>query len=71
MRRKSGIISAANAEIDMTYNHELSDWPKFQWENSDLSTDLAEVRHRQGRLLGRMESLGFQLREESVLRTLT
>ena len=55
----------------MTYNHELSEWPKFQWENSDLSTDLAEVRHRQGRLLGRMESLGFQLREESVLRTLT
>ncbi|HQZ97897.1 MAG TPA: Fic family protein [Pyrinomonadaceae bacterium] len=55
----------------MTYNHELSDWPKFQWKDSDLSTDLAEVRHRQGRLLGRMESLGFQLREESVLRTLT
>lgn len=71
MRRKSGIISAANAEIDMTYNHELSDWPKFQWKDSDLSTALAEVRHRQGRLLGRMESLGFQLREESVLRTLT
>lgn len=55
----------------MTYNHELSDWPKFQWKDSDLSTALAEVRHRQGRLLGRMESLGFQLREESVLRTLT
>jgi len=71
MRRKNGIISAAIAEIDMTYNHELSDWPKFQWKDSDLSTDLAEVRHRQGRLLGRMESLGFQLREESVLRTLT
>jgi len=71
MRRKNGIISAASAEIDMKYNHELSDWPKFQWKDSDLSTALAEVRHRQGRLLGRMESLGFQLREESVLRTLT
>ncbi len=55
----------------MSYNHELSEWPKFEWEDSDVASDLAEVRHRQGRLLGRMESLGFQLREESVLRTLT
>lgn len=55
----------------MSYNHELSEWPKFEWEDSEVASDLAEVRHRQGRLLGRMESLGFQLREESVLRTLT
>ena len=55
----------------MTYNHELREWPRFEWEDREVSPDLAEVRHRQGRLLGRMESLGFQLREESVLRTLT
>jgi Fic family protein len=29
------------------------------------------VRHRQGRLLGRMESLGFDLRQEAILRALT
>lgn len=55
----------------MTYIHELKDWPKFRWDDSSLASQLAEVRHRQGRLIGRMESLGFQLREESVLRTLT
>src|SRR5262249_2940225 len=31
----------------------------------------AAVRHRQGRLIGRMQALGFPLREEAVLKTLT
>lgn len=51
--------------------HELSDWPAFHWDNARLAAPLAAVRHRQGRLLGRMEALGFALREEAVLRTLT
>ena len=32
---------------------------------------LVDVRHRQGRLIGRMEGLGFQLRAEAVLHSLT
>ncbi len=36
-----------------------------------LSDPLAAVRHRQGRLVGRMEGLGFSLRNEAVLQTLT
>ena len=59
------------AEIMSTYIHELKNWPSFYWNDSVLSTDLAAVRHRQGKLLGKMESLGFRLREESTLRTLT
>ncbi|MEO8574545.1 MAG: Fic family protein [Pyrinomonadaceae bacterium] len=55
----------------MTYIHELSDWPKFRWDDSVLAPELSRVRHLQGRLTGRMESLGFRLRQESVLRTLT
>lgn len=55
----------------MTYIHELSDWPNFRWDDNLLAGPLAEVRHRQGRLVGRMESLGFRLREESVLSSLT
>ena len=55
----------------MTYIYQLTDWPKFRWQDANLAGDLAEVRHRQGRLVGRMESLGFRLREESVLGTLT
>jgi len=36
-----------------------------------LAPLLASVRHRQGRLIGRMESLGVQLQQEAVLQTLT
>jgi Fic family protein len=53
------------------YIHERSDWPNFRWDQEDLSATLAAVRHRQGRLIGRMEGLGFRLREEAVLSTLT
>jgi len=55
----------------MTYIHELTDWPHFFWDKAKLSSQLAAVRHRQGKLLGRMEGLGFDLRNEAMLRTLT
>jgi len=51
--------------------HELKDWPQFHWDTDRLAEPLALVRHRQGRLIGRMESLGFNLRQEAILRTLT
>jgi Fic family protein len=51
--------------------HELKDWPQFHWDTDRLAGPLALVRHRQGRLIGRMESLGFNLRQEAILRTLT
>ena len=53
------------------YIHELPDWPKFHWGQDGLAKQLAAVRHRQGRLIGRMQALGFPLREEAVLKTLT
>ena len=53
------------------YTYELQDWPLFRWDTDRLAEPLASVRHRQGRLIGRMESLGFKLRQEAVLRTLT
>lgn len=55
----------------MAYNRELPDWPFFTWDDNVLSSQLAAVRHRQGRLIGRMEALGFDLRQEAVLETLT
>ena len=55
----------------LTYIHELPDWPDFAWDREALAGLLADVRHRQGRLVGRMEGLGFQLRQEAVLKTLT
>ncbi|MCW5602829.1 Fic family protein, partial [Nitrosomonas sp.] len=53
------------------YIHELSDWPDFRWDHKKLSGLLASVRHRQGRLIGRMEALGFPLKVEATLQTLT
>jgi Fic family protein len=53
------------------YIHELQDWPRFHWNDGELSAALASVRHRQGRLIGHMEALGFDLRQEAVLQTLT
>ncbi len=54
-----------------SYIHELNGWPNFQWDEGLLSQRLAPVRHRQGRLIGRMEALGFDLRAEAILMTLT
>jgi Fic family protein len=53
------------------YIHQLPEWPHFQWDREALVEPLAQTRHRQGRLLGRMESLGFSLQKEAELRTLT
>lgn len=55
----------------MPYIHESNEWPQFRWDQAQITEKLADVRHRQGRLLGRMEGLGFDLRNEAMLRTLT
>jgi Fic family protein len=51
--------------------HQRDDWPRFVWDQDGIANQLAAVRHRQGRLIGRMEALGFRLREEAVFNTLT
>ncbi len=53
------------------YIYQRKTWPEFTWNNKRLSAPLAAVRHRQGRLIGRMENMGFSLRGEAVLQTLT
>jgi Fic family protein len=55
----------------MTYIHQNPDWPDLRWDNAKLLPLFADVRHRQGRLLGRMEGLGFRLRADAGLTTLT
>lgn len=58
VRRKTGYI------------YEAQDWPRFRWVHERLASRLVDVRHRQGRLIGRMEGLGFQLRAEAALQAL-
>ena len=55
----------------MTWIHEINDWPALKWSIEALAERLARVRHRQGRHLGRVENLGFSLRGEASLSTLT
>ena len=53
------------------YIYQNPDWPAFFWEDSQILRQLGEVRHLQGKLLGKMESLGFELQNEALLNTLT
>lgn len=53
------------------YIHEHANWPDLRWDEAKLASPLAEVRYLQGLLIGRMQSLGFSLREEAALQTLT
>lgn len=55
----------------MKYIHQLDIWPKFTWDHKPIASVLGTVRNRQGRLIGRMEALGFSLRSEAILQTLT
>jgi Fic family protein len=53
------------------YIHQNRDWPHFKWDNDILLPYVSRVRDLQGRLIGKMESIGFELREEAVLETIT
>ena len=50
---------------------EKPEWPALTWDEMSLAQPLARVSREQGRLLGKMEALGFELRSEAHLRTLT
>lgn len=69
--RRIPLRFTAESAANMTYIYKLADWPNLTWDDSALAQLLSAVRHRQDRLIGRMEALGFPLREEAVLRTLT
>ncbi|MBS1509463.1 MAG: Fic family protein [Bacteroidetes bacterium] len=53
------------------YIHQLPHWPRFTWKQEAVASLLSEVRHQQGRLLGKMEHMGFSLKAEANLKTLT
>jgi Fic family protein len=55
----------------MPFVHEGRDWPNLKWDDARLAKPLADVRYRQGLLLGHMKGLGFELRAEANLKALT
>ncbi len=53
------------------YIYQSSGWPKFNWNIKALLILLGKVRNLQGKLIGKMEAIGFSLREEAMLETMT
>lgn len=53
------------------YIHQKVNWPNFRWNNDEFVNLLSEARNLQGRLSGKMDSFGFELRDEALLETLT
>lgn len=53
------------------YIYQKEGWANFKWDNEKLFSLLGKVRNLQGKLVGKMESLGFDLRNEATLETLT
>lgn len=58
-----------NAENMYIYQH--NDWPAFTWDTEVLLPKVGEVRLRQGRILGTMQAVGFEVREHTMLDALT
>jgi Fic family protein len=53
------------------YIHQYKQWPDFNWDNDAILELLSKTRNEQGRLMGKMETFGFELRNEALLQTLT
>lgn len=53
------------------YIHQKDQWPAFTWDSAQVLELLSEARNVQGRLIGKMETLGFVLQNEAILDTLT
>ena len=53
------------------YIYQNKGWPTFVWEGEAVLPVLAHVRHTQGVLLGRMMSLGFDMKNEALLETIS
>jgi len=53
------------------YIHEKNNWTNFVWDNDLIYPLLVKIRYLQGNLLGKMQNLGFDLKTESTLISLT
>lgn len=55
----------------ITYIHENKDWTEWQWSDEKLLPLVSRVRILQGRLLGKLLTLGFDLNVEAQLDAVT
>jgi Fic family protein len=71
MRRINAIFAAKIAEKSNMYLYNNQNWPIFEWNSEKLLPLLSYVRNQQGKLIGKMGALGFELRNEANLEILT
>jgi len=64
-------ITRIERNIMVKYIYQYDNWPQFTWNEQEIQVMLGKVRHLQGKLLGQMSVLGFSLKEETMLTTLT
>lgn len=55
----------------LKYIYQYSNWPNFTWNEKEIQQILGKVRHLQGKIFGQINSLGFLIKEEAMLATLT
>jgi len=53
------------------YIWQQEDWPKFTWEDRELSLLLAQAHREQGKLSGKLEMLGLEVQDRTTLQALT
>jgi Fic family protein len=53
------------------YIYQFPQWPQFTWDDKAIQVILGQVRLLQGKIMGQMSALGFSLKEETMLATLT
>ena len=53
------------------YIYQYENWPNFTWDEEKIQVILGKVRHLQGKLFGQINALGFSLKEETMLSSLT
>lgn len=64
-------IFTANQNKMAKYIYEYSNWPNFTWNEKEIQVLLGNVRHLQGKLIGKISTLGFSLKNETMLSALT
>lgn len=71
MRRIIRIFTANDKQSMAKYIYEYDKWPQFTWNDKKISVILGKVRNLQGKIYGQMSTLGFSIKEETLLSTLT
>lgn len=55
----------------MKYIYQNTDWHSFRWYGEKIQNLLLEIKKSQGYLLGKMDSLGFDVKNNALLQVLT